>query len=121
MNEAGHDADLGLAGRYHAGAVRPDEAAIVILKTRLDAHHVEHGNAFGNAHDHLDARVRGFEDRICRKGGRHVDHADIGTGLAHRRMGGIEYRHAEVLGAATPGRDPGNNLRAVIDALFGVE
>ncbi len=33
----------------------------------------------------------------------------------------VEHRHAEVLGTAAPGRDPGNDLRAVLDALFGVE
>src|SRR5262245_55616044 len=91
VNEARHDPDLALARRDDAGAVRTDETTAVILERGLDPYHVEHGNAFGDAHDERDARVRRLEDGVrCMRRG-HVDHADVG---ARRRDGfaaGVEH------------------------------
>jgi hypothetical protein len=49
---ARHDADLALARRNDAGAVRPDQPRRACLSGKLPhLHHVERGNAFGDA-DH---------------------------------------------------------------------
>ena len=50
MDMARHDADLAFAGRDDAGAVRPDQARLRAAKRALDLDHVEHRDAFGDAH-----------------------------------------------------------------------
>ncbi len=121
VDEARHDADLGLARRDYARAVRADEARVVALEGLADTDHVVDRDALGDADDQLDAGVGGLEDRVGRAGRRHVDHADVGAGLAHRVVRGVEHRQAEVLLAAAAGRDAADQLRAVGDALLGVE
>ena len=50
----GHDAHLSLARGDDARAVGADEAAVRILQAGHHPHHVQGGNALGDAHHHLD-------------------------------------------------------------------
>src|SRR5262249_9382353 len=61
---AGHNADAALAGRNHAGAVGANEGEATAAKGALHGHHVDRGNALGDADDHADPRVRRFEDCV---------------------------------------------------------
>ena len=62
---AGHDADACLgARRDDAGAVRADEDAAAGTERRLDLHHVQHGDAFGDADDERHSGGGGFEDGV---------------------------------------------------------
>ena len=47
----------------------------------LHLDHVEHGNAFRDAHDQRDPRVDGFHDGVGGERRRHVDHGRGGAGL----------------------------------------
>src|SRR5256712_10937115 len=67
------DSHLALAGRDESGAIRPDEARTTFVYVRQCARHVEHGNAFGDTDDQLDARIGRLEDRRCGDGRRDVD------------------------------------------------
>jgi hypothetical protein len=104
-----------------ASPVRADEAGVVALQRFLDAHHVVDRDALGDADDQLDAGVGRLEDRIRGAGRRHVDHADVGAGGAHRVVRGVEHRQPEVLLAATPRGHAADEARAVGDALLAVE
>ena len=53
-------------------------------------------------------------------GGRHVDHAGGGAGVAHGFLHGVEHRLAEMRLAAAARRDAADELRAVREALLGV-
>ena len=122
VDEARHDADLAFARRDDARAVRPDRGATVESRERrLDLHHVVHRDALGDADDELDAGVRRLEDRVGREGGRHVDHRRVRAGLRDRVAHGVEHRQPEVLLAAAARRDAADQLRAVVEALLGVE
>src|SRR5262245_950908 len=118
---ARHDADLALARRDDAGAVRADQTGIGTAKRALDLDHVEHGHAFGDADDEGDGGVDRLEDGIGGVGGRDIDHARIGAGrrggLAHR----VEDREAEMGGAALARRHAADHARAVSDRLLGME
>ncbi len=103
------------------GQFGPISANIAAGQRGPHLQHVQHRNALGDADDDLDAGIRRLEDRIGREGGRHVDHAGIGAGLAHRVVHGVEHRPVEVLLAALARRDAADQLGAVGDGLFGVE
>src|SRR5437660_7176359 len=49
VDAAGHDADFAFAGGDDARAVRTDKARFLEVYDARDAHHVERGNAFGDA------------------------------------------------------------------------
>src|SRR5210317_660380 len=121
VNKARHDADLAFLRRDDSRTVWANQAALVFLQRRLDLDHVVDRNPFGNADDQIDTTIGCFEDRISRKRRWHINHADIracsGNGVANR----VVYRHAEMLLTATPGRYAGDDLRAILDALFSVE
>src|SRR5690606_9086465 len=121
MDRARHDADLAFARRDDPGAVRADEPAVVVAEHLLDAHHVEHGHALGDADDELEAGIGRLEDRVRGERRRHVDHARRRLGLARRLADRIEDRQAEMLAAAAARRDAGDDLRAVLEALLRVE
>jgi len=123
VNVARHDADLALARRDHAGAVRPDQHTVRIVRAqrRLDLDHVDHRNAFGDADDHFHASVGGFQNRVGSERRRHVDHRRFGAGFLHRVVTGVEHRQVQMLAAAAAGGDAADHLGAVGDALFGVE
>src|SRR5476651_2064031 len=116
-----HDADLALARRDDARAVRPDQARFRAGQRALDAHHVDHGNAFGDADHQRDLRIDRLEDRVSRERRRHVDHAGIAAGLRHGLGHGVEHRQVEMRGAAFAGRHAAHHLGAVGDRLLGME
>src|SRR5688572_2991228 len=121
VDEARHDADLALARRDDARAVRPDEPRARARERGLHAHHVVDRDALGDAHHELDAGIGCLEDGIrCKRGG-HVDHAGGGASLVDRLGHGVEHGQIEMLLTATAGRDTADHLRAVLDALFGME
>src|SRR5690606_23587833 len=122
VDRARHDAELALARRDDAGAVRPDQPAIgVIRQHRLHAHHVEHRHALGDADDQLDAGVRRLEDRVRGERRRHVDHARRRARLALGLRDRVIDRQPQMLAAAASRRDAGDDFRAVLEALLGVE
>ena len=122
VDVARHDADLALARGDDAGAVRADQHhARMLLQHVLDAQHVQHRDAFGDAHDHADAGIGRFQDRIGRERRRHVDHGGIGAGGVDRFTHGVEHRQFDVGGAALPRGHAADDLGAVIDHLLGVE
>src|SRR5690606_17390542 len=70
---ARHDADLALFRGQDAGAVRAQQTRVRTVQTRLDAHHVLHRNAFGDAGDEGDLGVDGLDDGVSRACRRNVD------------------------------------------------
>ena len=121
VNASGHDADFAFARRNDARAVRPDQPRAPILQKLPGAHHVERGNAFGDADDQFDLRIGRFHDRVGGKRRRNKNHRGIGAGLVHRFLHGVEDRPAFVRRAAFAGSDSADNLRAVGGAGLGVE
>ena len=70
----------------------------------------------------LTPESSGLEDGVGGERRRHVDHADVRARFGHRLAHGVEHRHAEALLTATgPACTPADDLRAVLDALLGVE
>src|SRR5262249_17238088 len=84
-------------------------------------HHVEDGNALGDAYDERDLRRDRFADRVAGAGRRHVDHAGVASGLCLRLGDGIEHRQAEMARAALAGRGAADHPGAVGDRLLGME
>ena len=121
VNAAGHDADLGFAGRDDAGAVGADEARLRVLELRPDLHHVVDRDAFGDADDQRQAGVFGFEDGVGGERRRHEDDGGVGAGLLYRLGDGVEDRPALVGGAAFAGRDAADDFGAVFGAALRVE
>src|SRR5579875_2204101 len=116
MNVPGHDADLALPWRDHAGAVWPDKPALAALQIMLDANHIEHGHALRDADHELDSRRDRFQHRIAGKRRRHIDYRRVAPGGAPRRFDGVENRNALEIGAALAGHHAGDHLRAVLAA-----
>src|SRR6185369_16542486 len=112
---------LALIGGDDTGAVGPHEPRARGSEHRLDAHHVVHRHALGDAHHELDAGPDGFQDRIRRARGRHVDHACRRARVAHRVLHRVEHRQAQVLLAAATGGHPADELGAVGERLLGVK
>src|SRR5690606_34810728 len=112
-NEAGHDADLAFLGGDHTGAVGSDQRAIAAVEVFAGDHHVPDRNAFGDAHDHLDAGLGGFHDRIGGERWWNEDDADIGSGDLHRFAHRFEHRAIEVLLATFAGSYAAHHIGAV--------
>src|SRR6266540_6683982 len=110
---AGDDADVGLAGRDHTGAVGPDQ------RDALGAHvvprpgHVEHGDVLGDQHDRADAGVDRLVERVDREAGGHEDQRGVGAALGDRVGHGVEHRDALDLLAGLARRDAGDHVGAV--------
>src|SRR6185312_11103452 len=121
MDMARHDADLAGVGSDHARAVGADEPGLRAGQRPLDAHHVDHRNAFRDADDEPQLGIDRFENGVGRERRRHVDDARIGAGLVDRLMDGVEHRQIEMLAAAFAGRDAADHLGAVGDRLLGME
>jgi len=68
VDVAGHDADLAGVRRDDAGAVGADQLGGRALQRALDAHHVEHRDAFGDADDQFHPGIDRLEDRVGGKG-----------------------------------------------------
>src|SRR5215217_4128014 len=120
-NVARHDADLALAGRHDAGAVRADQTRFRVRERSLHLHHVEHRNALGDADDERDLGLDRLADRVRGAGWRHVDHAGVAAGFFLRLSHGIEHRQPEMRGAAFARRSAAHHLGAVGDRLLGME
>ena len=116
-----HDADLAFTGGDDARAVGTDETAVAAVEGAFHPHHVENGNAFGDADDQRHAGVDRLEDRIRGEGRRNVDDRSVGLGFLHRLGDGIEHRQAEMRLPALAGCDAADHGSAVIDRLFGME
>ena len=118
---AGHNSDLALAGRNNSRTIRPDQPRAARLQELPGAHHVEHGNAFGDADDQFDLGIGGFHDGVGGERRRNKNDRSIGAGLVHGFLHGVEHRPAFVRGAAFAGSHAADDLRAVFGAGFGVE
>ena len=118
---ARHDADLRFTRGDDTGAVGANKASVVRLQRLLHAHHVVHRNAFGDADNKLDARIRGLEDGIGSTAGRHVDHGDVGARGLHGVVGGVEHRQPEVGLTTAAWRNTTDQLRAVVEAALAME
>ena len=121
VNVAGHDADLAFAGRDDAGAVRPDEDALARLDDRINAGHVDDGDAFGDRADHADAGVDRFENRVGSECRRDEDHRRIGAGLLYGFFDGVKDGQPFDRLASFARRDAADHFRAVFLAPFGME
>ena len=121
VDVAGHDADLAGVRRDDAGAVRADEDRAGALEGALDLHHVEDGDALGDADDEVELGVDRLEDGVGGEGRRHVDRGGGGAGRLLGLGDGVEDREADVGLAALSGGDAADHPGAVGDGLLGVE
>ena len=117
-------------GRDDAGAVRSDEPHRLAFERAAHADHVHDRDALGDADDQPAARVDRLEDRVGRAERRHEDARGVGAGLLDGFRDGVENRNADLLAvralglerfAAAVRRAARDDLRAVRDALLGVE
>ena len=76
----GHDADLALLGLDDTGAVRADQARLVLaLHDVLHAQHVVLGNALRDTHDQGDLRSHGLQNGAGSAAGRHINDGGVST------------------------------------------
>src|SRR5690606_26962775 len=116
-----HDADLRGVGGDDTGAVRADQARLGADQRTLDAHHVEDGNALGDADDQRDLGVDRLADRIGGARRRHIDDGSVGAGGIARFGDGVEHRQAEMGLATLARRGAADDLGAVGECLLGME
>src|SRR5690606_36671820 len=104
VDVARHDADLDLARRDDARAVRADEERPAALLAHAVAHldHVAHRDALGDADDEVEVGLHGLPDRRGGEGRRDVD---------HRRV------HARLLLGLGDGGEDGNALEVLARLL----
>ena len=121
MDAPGHDPDFALAGRNDARAVWPDKSRRLAREELLHAHHVEGGDAFGDANYKREAGVRGLHDGVGGKGRRNENDGNVRAGLLPRLADGVEHRHSRRRSPALARRHPRDYLRAVFNRLLGVE
>src|SRR5690554_3915833 len=121
VNMTGHDADLALAQADDAGAVRTEQAHVLIFEITHHRDHVLNGHALGDRHDKLHAGVGRFHDRVSREGGRHVNDRGVALGLGDRFGDRIENRRAVNLLATLAGGHATNDVGAVRDHLLGMK
>ncbi len=122
VDVAGHDAYLALAGRDDAGTVRPNQPHLLVAQADLGPHHVDNRDALGDTNNQFDARIGRFKNRVSRAGRRDEDHRGVATGFLARFPRRVEDGNLALPRfAATAGRDAGDDVRAVLGALFGVE
>ena len=67
----------------------------------------------------LDARVRRLADRVGGERRRHEHHRRVGAGLGHGLVNGVEDRDALDVLAVLAGRDPGDQVGAVLAGCAG--
>ena len=109
------------SGVITPGQFGPTRWTSAVADDVVDADHVDDGHAFGDRDDDFAAGVDRFEDRIGGEGGRHEDHRGVGAFLLDGFEDGVEDRHAERRLAALAGRDAGDELGAVLDAVLGMK
>ena len=113
VDVAGHDADLALARRDDARAVRADQRDVRVARssTRLRLTMSSAGMPSVMQTIELDARRRGLEDRVGGARRRHEDDRRVGAGLLDRLGDGVEHRDALVnLAPPLPGVTPPTTL-----------
>lgn len=118
-----HDADLAAGGGVDdAGAVRADEGYVLVFQEYLHFLHVLHRDAFRDADDEFDARVRGFHDGVGREGRRDEDHGGVAVRGLFGFRHGVEYGDLAFKElAALAGGHAGNHVGAEVHAVFGME
>src|SRR5665213_1360145 len=121
MNVAGHDADLAFTGGDHAGAVGSDQARFGTAQRALHLHHVENGNAFGDADDQRYFGVDRFQDGVGGERRRHIDGGRVRAHRLFRFAHRVENGKAQMGGAAFARRGAAHHLGAIGDGLFGME
>src|SRR2546423_11965158 len=84
---------LALARSNDAWTVRPDEPRTPPLHRSLYLDHIVRRNAFGDAHDQIQASVHSFEDRVGGKCRRHENCRSRRAGLFGSFGHGIENRN----------------------------
>jgi hypothetical protein len=104
------DADVRLAGRDDAGAVRADEPDPPFGGVGEEFDRVGDRDAFGDDHDEVEAGVHRFEDRALRVGGRDEDDRDVRAGGVLRlgdcaEDGNGDGSGGPALGAGADGED----------------
>src|SRR5229473_4616946 len=121
VNAAGHDADLAFAGRNDAGAVRADEARFLEVHNGGDAHHVDGGNAFGDADDERELGVRRFQNSVggVRRG--NENHRGVCAGGLRGVGDGVEDGALEMFRSTFAGSDAADHVCAVLDHLLGMK
>jgi hypothetical protein len=83
------DADVGLPGRDHPGAVRPDQPdAATPHDGVVDLGHVVDRDPFGDGDDGLDPGLVGLEDRVLGERGGDHHHRGVGAGRLDRLLDG---------------------------------
>ena len=76
-----------------ARAVRADEARLRALEIALRREHVADRNAFGDADDERNARIRRFANRVGRARRRNENHRRVGAGFLHGFFDRVENRN----------------------------
>src|SRR5690606_5017150 len=121
VNVTRHDADFTFAWGDNARAVRADHAHASFIQLHFHGQHIQRRDTFGDGNDELDARVNRFQNRVFAERSRNVDNGRGRARRFNRFAHGVEYRQAQVRGAAFTWRYAANHLRAVGNRLFGVE
>ena len=121
MNVTGHDPDFAFAGRNNTWTIWTDKPRRFVEEIFFNFHHIERGNSLSNTNDDGDTCASGFHDRVRRECGWYVNDRGVSASLFHRVGDSIENRNALVLRSAFAGSNATDNLRSVLDHLFGVE
>ena len=117
------EADVALADREHARAVRAEDARRreVSRDRVVEARFVVHRDAFGDDDDELEPGFGRFDHRVGGEAGGHDHHRRGRAGLLHRFGDRREHRDAFDVGAGLLGCDPADDLRAVLAVAQPVE
>ena len=103
------------------GVLGPMRMAVSSHAITLQADHVLDRDAVGDGHDHPDAGVDRFHQRVDVEWRGHEDAGDIGAGFGHGLGHGVEHRQAQMRGAALAGSDAADHMGADLDGVLGVE
>src|SRR5687768_15195024 len=118
MNVAGHDSNFTFTRTDDTGAVRTNQACRFVRQKLFYLHHVERGDAFGNAYDYRNACIGSFHDSVRRECRRHIDYGSVSSCFLDRVGNGVEDRNAFVCRTALTRSYTTNNVGAILDHLF---
>ncbi len=122
VDEARHDAALGLAGCDDAGAIWPHEAAFgFVFEVGFHLHHVLHGDALGDADDDFDSRIGSLHDGVGCEWRWYEDDGNIRPAELHGVGDGIVNGLVQMAGATLAGRNATDEVGAVFKHLCCVE
>ena len=96
------------------GQLGPTRRILLLGRIALDRHHVADRDPLGDADRQFDAGVGRLEDGVGGVGRRDEDHRDVGLGVAHRLLDGVEHRDPVDVDAPLAGGDAGDDLGAVL-------